>query len=281
MTPRTLTLRTPEDVEVSFDLATPAQRVTAFVIDAGLALAAVLGAQALLWLVGMLPWVSSLVTHALGVALTFLARNLYFAWAELRFQGRPPGKRFAGLRVIARDGGPLTGAQVVARNLTRELELFLPLTALFLPETLMEVAPPPWVRVAAATWALGLLLFPLLNRSRARVGDLLAGTVVVRSPRPRLLPDLAQSARHTFRFTNQELDLYGIKELQVLEGLLRRTYADPELIREVAARICKKIGRGDEAPEQARVFLEDFYAAQRARLEQKMLMGERREEKVR
>ena len=51
------------------------------------------------------------------------------------------GKRTAGIRVIARDGGPLGAGAVFARNLTRDLEFFLPLTALVQPRLIVQDAP--------------------------------------------------------------------------------------------------------------------------------------------
>src|SRR3546814_12137383 len=58
----------------------------------------------------------------------FLLRNFWFIGFELGQRAATPGKRLMGIRVVARDGGRLTADAVVARNLIRELELFLPLT---------------------------------------------------------------------------------------------------------------------------------------------------------
>jgi len=278
---RVIALTTPENVSVDFELAGPSPRLVAFAIDAAIVLTSAGVLFVVVQLLGLMVSAPSGVRAAVFGALFFLLRSFYFAWTELRFHGRTPGKRAAGMRVIARDGGPLTGGQVVARNLTRELELFLPITLLVWNDALLPGAPA-WVWVASATWAIVLLLFPMLHRERARVGDLIAGTVVVKAPQPRLLPDLASkkaSARaHTF--TKAELDLYGIRELQVLEEILRRSFPEQELLRQITERIVNKTGWGGEV-QGYRSFLEDFYAAQRAQLESKMLMGERREEKVR
>ena len=80
-------------------------------------------------------------------------------------------------------------------------------------------------------------LFPLFNRDRLRVGDFVAGTWVVRAPRVALDIDLAargaeQSAR--FQFSDTEVSAYGIKELAVLEQVLRRK--DEDTMMAVAAR---------------------------------------------
>ena len=139
---------------------------------------------------------------------------------------------------------------------------------------------PLLARLATMVWMGALLLLPGLNHHRARVGDLLGGTVVVRTPRANLLRDLIERDRPTrYTFTNAQLDLYGIRELQVLEQILRERLHDWDLLADVAQRVCRKL-EIDEAVEP-RLFLEAFYAAQRARLEQKMLMGQRQEQKVR
>jgi hypothetical protein len=129
---------------------------------------------------------------------------------------------------------------------------------------------------------------PCFNRLRLRVGDIVAGTMVVRLPRPILLPDLsaapAPGARAAVEraFTPEQLSLYGIYELQVLEELLRRDDGPGtrSAMAAVAKKIRKKIGYaaatpGDDDP----AFLRDFYAAQRAWLEGKLVLGTRRERK--
>lgn len=276
---RAISLKTPENVTVDFTLAGPGPRLIAFCVDVGI----VLVLSSMLWagvtLTATLFSIPMSISGAINGALGFLLRNFYFAWTELRFHGRTPGKRIVNTRVIARDGGPLTGGQVVARNLTRELELFLPFLVLFMNDSLLPYAPA-WVWFASASWALLLLFFPLLHKERARVGDLLAGTIVVQSPKARLLPDLAQKKARAHTFTKAQLDLYGIRELTVLEEVLRRAYPEQELLRQITERIVQKIG-WEEPVTNYHAFLEDFYAAQRSQLENKMLMGERREEKVR
>ena len=57
-----------------------------------------------------------------------------------------------------------------------------------------------------------------------RAGDLVAGTMVVKAPRRILPPDLARDGvadAGAFLFTDDQLDAYGVHELQVLETVLR------------------------------------------------------------
>ena len=62
----------------------------------------------------------------LWVAAIFLFRNAYFLFFELGPRGATPGKRMVGIRIAARDGGRLSAEMVLARNLLRDIELFLP-----------------------------------------------------------------------------------------------------------------------------------------------------------
>src|SRR3546814_4320225 len=95
-----------------------------------------------------------------------------------------PGKRLMGIRVVARDGGRLTADAVVARNLIRELELFLPLT--MISAGAAEDMVGGWTALFGVAWALTLSLFLFFNSDRMRLGDPIAGTWVVMARRPRL-----------------------------------------------------------------------------------------------
>jgi hypothetical protein len=109
------------------------------------------------------------------------------------------------------------------------------------------------------------------------VGDLVAGTWVVRTGRDRLGDDLAAGAagRQRRRFSDHALGLYGVYELQTLEDVLRN--AQPEAIATVAATIRRKADLADDGDDRG--FLEDYYAALCDRLERGLLVGRRRENK--
>jgi len=80
-----------------------------------------------------------------------------------------------------------------------------------------------------------------------------------------------------FVFTPAQIDAYGIKELHVLEDVLRAQ--DRDVLTDVANRIRTKIGWVWESGESDILFLRAYYAALRGRLESKMLMGVRRKDK--
>lgn len=265
-------LVTPEGVELSLVLGDGGQRLAAFLLDVvfialGLAAVALVGALGLRW------GGTAVVIWTVGF---FVVRNGYFAAFELTPRGATPGKRLLGLRVAARDGGRLTGDAILARNLMRELELFLPLTVLAVQNT----EAGGWLVALGLGWTGLFLLFPLFNRDRLRVGDLLAGTWVVQVPRPRLLADLVAApvpgAGPGLAFSAVQLRAYGIKELHVLEDVLRSGNA--ETMAAVADRIRAKIGwvRGVESN---RDFLGAYYAGLRGELERGLLFGRRRADK--
>jgi hypothetical protein len=97
------------------------------------------------------------------------------------------------------------------------------------------------------------------------------------------VPRAAAAPAPAYAFTREQLEIYGIHELQVLEDILRRFEQNtlaPGLLEDVCERIKKKIGwPADRWQVRPLDFLESFYAAQRGRLEQKLLFGQRQERK--
>lgn len=211
----------------------------------------------------------------------FLFRNAWFLFFELGPKGATPGKRIAGIRVASRDGGRLTTEAVIARNIVRDIELFLPIVFILSASG----GDIDLATLAGFLWFGVFVLFPCFNRDRLRCGDLIAGSWVVEAPRQKLEKAMsvgeAARGRSTktgveYRFGEAELSVYGEYELQVLERVLRDNR--PEAVREVAETICQKIGwnagRGDE-----RAFLEAYYTQLRARLERGMRFGKRKADK--
>jgi uncharacterized RDD family membrane protein YckC len=277
----------PEGIPLRFALATAGDRISAFLIDF-LLISAVVGVIALLVALASVGTASSWFVGLFYLA-NFLVRNFYFIYFELRWQGSTPGKRRLGLRVIDQKGGALTAEAVFGRNLTRDVEIFLPLTAVLNPELIWSEAPG-WGRLVAVAWMLVLALLPVLNKNRLRLGDLVGGTMVVLAPKAVLLQDLSDAAKSPaaaaaaphYTFSDKQLDVYGIFELHILEDLLRRQdLRDPTAYEVVCEKIKKKIAWPQEQWQVTpQVFLRDFYAAQRARLEHRMLLGKRKEHKA-
>jgi uncharacterized RDD family membrane protein YckC len=276
---------TPEGVPLSFPLADTGERITALVIDLLILFAALFMLAVLMVIAGADPDGSA--GQSFGVIAGFFLRNFYFVFFELRWQGQTPGKRAMKIRVIDAGGGSLTADAIIARNLLRDVELFIPLSVAFGHAWLWPGAPP-WARLGAAVWTFIVVLLPLFNRERARVGDLVAGTRVASMPPAVLLPDLAAErverrrvdARPTFM--PEQLDVYGAYELGVLADLLRRnsgTTAELSAAAKVYTSIRARIRWDGPEPFDTLYWLEEFYAAQRAHLERRMLFGQRKADK--
>ncbi|HCB74635.1 MAG TPA: RDD family protein, partial [Sphingomonas bacterium] len=171
-------------------------------------------------------------------------------------------------------GGRLTGGAIVARNLMREIEVFLPLT--FLAYSSAQGIADQWTAALGLGWTALFLFFPLFNRDRLRAGDLIAGTWVIETGRRRIGADLmAKGADRRIDFAPSELEVYGQYELQRLEDVLRRGEAGA--MAAVADAIRAKIGRYDEPGDQA--FLDAYYRALRRHLERRLLFGRRKRDK--
>lgn len=265
---------TPEGVDLRLELGSAGTRASAFMIDVIIILAVLILGTILIGLLGIAS-ARGEIFMLLWLIGAFVLRNGWFILFEMGGRGATPGKRLLGLRVIARDGGRLTGGAVIARNALREIELFLPLS--FLAMQAAQDAADGFLLLFALSWTGIFLFFPLFNRDRLRVGDLLGGTWVVNNVRASLGADLgADRARQERRvFSDAALDLYGIYELQALEDVLRKGQEDA--IATVAAAIRHKAGIAHDGDDHA--FLSDYYAALCARLERGMMVGRRRENK--
>lgn len=268
---------TPEGVDLGLRIGEASERAAAFLLDMAIIAAGLIG----LTLLCILAFAGSRGQGGEWIGVIWLlggfcARNLYFIAFELGPRAATPGKRIIGLRVAARRGGRLTADAIFARNAMREIEVYLPLS--FLLSRGQDV--DAWLIALGCLWCAVFVLFPLFNRDRLRIGDLVAGTWVVKAARPRLLPDLIArggAGDGRFAFTQAQLDAYGIKELHVLEDVLRRNHLPT--VAAVAERIRKKIGWTQGLEEADWAFLDAYYAALRRRLEGRLLLGRRRADK--
>ena len=268
----------PEGVPIHFRTASIGARFGAqfmdFLITYGGLLVLLLG---LLW-INILPE-TAFVT--LFVLLIFLIRVPYYILSELVWNGRTLGKRIVKIRVIAANGRRLSAHQVTARNLMKEVEVFTPTTLLLGGST------GDWVTtLITIVWVLGVIALPFFNRKRQRLGDMIAGTIVVEQPKSVLLPDLAAAravAVQRFTFLPMHLDFYGRYELQTLESILRdpgKSPSYPVELAKVTEAIIRKIDFVDPVVlGDQREFLLSFYRAQREHLESRRLFGDRREDK--
>ncbi len=274
------TLITPEGVDLKLKLASAGQRAGAFILDFMLLIAILIVFTLFVAYAG----IGTLGTGSIdGIEIIgviwllgfFLLRNFYFIAFEIGRRSATLGKRIMGLRVVARDGGRLTADAVIARNMMREIEVFLPLSFLSGGEGVDGA-----IALIGLLWAGIFLFFPLFNKDRLRAGDIIAGTWVVHAPRRKLSIDLASAQSEeasAFTFTDEQLDAYGEYELQTLENVLRSGNTETE--QNVATTIRGKIGWEWSEAEDDRAFLSAYYAALSTRLERRMLFGNRRLDK--
>jgi uncharacterized RDD family membrane protein YckC len=158
-----LVIRTPEGIEFSLPLAGPVSRMLALVLD--LAVIAAL-ASVIEKILSPLVVFGADLAGALNIVAYFVISLIYAAAAEWAWRGQTVGKRLLRLRVVDASGLRLEPAQVIVRNLMRFIDA---LPALYLVGGIACV----------------------VSRRRQRLGDLAAGTVVIRTPKL-ARPDLDQ-----------------------------------------------------------------------------------------
>ena len=157
-----LEVETADHVVLRYDLAGGGNRGFAALVDFLIATLIFVGA---LYVFGTVAtWIgfeAASLWAGIGILLTFAIAWSYFILFEWIGNGQTLGKRMFGLRVIADDGAPAGFTAVLVRNLVRVVD--------FLP----------------GFYGVGLLAIVVSSRSQ-RLGDLAAGTFVVRAPRPEL-----------------------------------------------------------------------------------------------
>jgi uncharacterized RDD family membrane protein YckC len=289
---RRRTITTPEGLALPLTLASRGSRAGALILDVMIILFALIAFHLALIAVagGLLDAAGANFANASSGASEFLQIVLiigvflswygYFLVQELGPRGATLGKRILGIRIAARGQMRLTPEAVIARNLLRDIEVFYPLIFIITSalSTLEGGDGGTMIWVAAGWFALFALL-PFFNRDALRAGDIIAGTWVVEAPRLALAEALSATAPADglrYRFDAGELGIYGEREVQVLEQLLRE--GEPRALAAVHRTICAKIGR-EAADGDERAFLEAFYAALRDKLEKDMRFGKRKADK--
>ena len=284
-------LITPEGIALPITVASRGARFGALVLDFTILIVGMIALYlTVIWLAGDLIFAGQVglgsgageFVYIFLILSFFLARYGYFLAFELGPRGATWGKRVLGIRVAARGGGRLTPEAIVARNLLRDIELFMPLIFLLIAPS----GEAGSFGLAGMVWFFTFMAFPFFNKDALRAGDIIAGTWVVEAPRTKLAEAMSVQGAAAkgsseitgarYEFGEEELSVYGEHELQVLERMLRE--GQPEALSAVHAAICTKIGwdpgEGDE-----RAFLEAFYAQLRAKLEGDMRFGVRKADK--
>ena len=216
------TIETPEQIRLEFPIAGVGSRFLALSLDFLIQGAAVLifGIVALIFgfsgVARLIP-LSSQWVAALAIAFVFLLHFAYFAVFELIWQGQTPGKRFVQIRVIKDDGRPLSAVETIGRNLMR----------------IVDQMP--------AFYAIGIVTM-MVTASSKRLGDLVAGSIVVREAS---LADLRPTsyAGHATSIPNPGSKQLSVDEFVLVETFLARRHELPDHVRSrMASEILERFG---------------------------------------
>jgi uncharacterized RDD family membrane protein YckC len=223
----TLVIETPERVPLHFALASIGNRFLACALDHFIQILAMLVVALLLaWLGNAARWYGQLRgapkwVLALLILVVSAIWSGYFAVFEWAWAGQTPGKRRLKLRVIREDGRPVTFWEAAARNTVRVFDMM------------------PWLGIPF--YSVGLVSVFVSSRDQ-RVGDFVAGTVVVRE-REAQAPTFEQvfsaptsdaALRRSFKPVAFTADLRALveSEVEVVEAFLRRRLDMEEAARE-------------------------------------------------
>lgn len=218
-----LTIETPEQIPLEYLLAGIGSRFLALLVDSLLQFIAymlllflavyTLGDISQYWPKAW-SW-----TAAIYVILFFLLYWGYYAAWEGLWRGQTPGKRYAGIRVIKDTGRPITIFESFARNLMRAIDQ--------LP----------------GIYAVGVITM-FFNDSNRRLGDFVAGTVVVHESKSEQLTPDWESAKKTGDAPFIDLEKLGPQDLQLIDTFLqRRLDLSEEIRRSTAKRIADRISQ--------------------------------------
>jgi uncharacterized RDD family membrane protein YckC len=237
-----LTIDTPEGVPLELTLAGVGSRFASALIDY------VFQTIILVALLLVLRFGVGVDPGSSGVAAAFWAVGFFvFFWGydvafEVLNSGRTPGKAMNGLRVVRESGAPVTFGTSAVRNVIR----------------IIDILP--------GTYLVGMVSIVVTRRNQ-RVGDLAAGTLVIREPR-RLPPEVLVSP--SVQAQAWDTSAIGQEELDALAAFLARrgdlaAGARIQIAAELVGRLRPKVG-GAIASEGNEMFLERLLATKRGRL---------------
>ena len=216
--PHLLTVVTPEGVLLEFRAAGVGSRLLAAAIDLFCQF------MALLVLLFVFALALVVINESLGVILLvvviFLILYGYPAAAETLWDGRTLGKAMLGIRVITTEGGPVGFRHAAIRAMLATVDFWLP--------------PGGLIALTSA----------LVTRRSQRLGDLAAGTIVVRRARAATSPVFFAPAYGVERLTSQ-LDTSALTPQQygvIRDYLLRLGELVPERAAALGHRLSFHVG---------------------------------------
>jgi uncharacterized RDD family membrane protein YckC len=251
--PDVLKVRTSDNVQIGYVSAGIPSRFMAFLVDGlinlGVLIVAAIAGSALYNAMGSSGGVAEAVALTVFSLTLVVGHFLYFAILEATSGGRTPGKRALGLRVVRIDGSAPGLGESLVRNIARIVDY---------------------------TLGIGLFVAFFHPQSR-RVGDLLAGTVVIRersaaSHAPAVQAPVLRRAPEAGPPIDG-LDRVGAHEHSVLRAFLSRPGLPPEqrarIAYDMSAKLFERMGLAPTAPERIwppELFIERLYLQLSARL---------------
>jgi uncharacterized RDD family membrane protein YckC len=232
---------TPENITVRYPLAGPGTRFTAWVYDVLILYVPILVVTLAAGFWGGLDDIGPQASLGLLILVFGFAPLVYFGLFEYLHNGQTPGKEYTCCRVVAADGFRLTLSAALVRSVFR----------------IVDSLPILWV-------------VPLVSSRHQRLGDMVAGTIVIREESPDSIEYQAAVLRRRVNgrtpFTHAQLcaldpSVYeGVGEL--LQRAPRLTVGDVEyLAGKLAAAVCARMERQVPESGQCLRFLEDLYAS--------------------
>jgi uncharacterized RDD family membrane protein YckC len=234
-----LRIDTPEQIALELPIAGVGSRFLALAVDTLLQALLYILVLSLLALAALVPSVRDLSSFgpAFVILLTFCVYWGYFAIFEIVWRGQTPGKRLARIRVIRDSGRPIDATAAILRNLLRVVD--------FLP----------------AMYGAGVCVM-LLNRNSRRLGDFVAGTVVVHEREATSIEPTWSATAPAVHVSPQSAQITDT-ELVLLETYLDRRWEYTEAVRhraavEIATRLAERTGLRPERGQSLDDFLESL-----------------------
>ncbi len=208
-----LTIDTPEQVHLEFVLAGIGSRFMAVFLDHIIQFLIYLALFIVFLIVkgtGVFSVQWSIWAEVVLVFFNFFIYWGYFAGFEILWRGQTPGKRWAGIRVIKDSGRPVNAFEAIGRNLVRVLD--------FLP----------------GFYGVGIVTM-LLNAKNRRLGDFVAGTLVVHDS-PAKESDLFFNTPAKTDYSFPQAAKLTLAEADLIEAFLARRLDIPPEVRQNSAR---------------------------------------------
>lgn len=208
---------TPEQIALELPLAGAGSRAVALICDT---VAQFVAMMLILGLIGAT--LKGIWAGVAAVLTAFVIYTGYFTVFEILWNGRTPGKRMVGLRTIKEDGRNLTVLESILRNVIR------------------------WVDLLPGIYLVGLVVM-LIDRRNRRLGDMVAGSLVVHESRPVAIETSwaapVESGSSLSPLARTRLARLSHQDLELVETFLQRRLDLTTAVRlKLEDQICEKLG---------------------------------------